>query len=147
LLPVKSNNEGIACYVGKYISKNVRERLLADKGARLVRHIGFKPGDRTARTKFGWNTENAWLWRHKLKAFALRKGFTNTDEIAKIYGPRWCYHLQEEILRERVNETFPSERGMYRSRAMEKLEFNIKFEEQLRFVLPSWERFPPSSQL
>jgi hypothetical protein len=40
LLPVKSTPEGMARYVGKYISKHVRARTAGDKGARLVRYLG-----------------------------------------------------------------------------------------------------------
>jgi hypothetical protein len=73
-------------------------------------------------------TENSWIWRHKLKAWATRNGFKSTDDIAKLYGPRWCYHLQEQILREPVLDCFPSEKAMHRSHGMEKLEFNAQYQ-------------------
>jgi hypothetical protein len=44
LMPIKSNAQGIARYVGKYIAKHIRQRLEEDKGARLVRFIGYKAG-------------------------------------------------------------------------------------------------------
>jgi len=111
LLPVKSTAEGIARYVGKYISKHVRERSEGDKGARLVRYLGYArgQGQRKASCRLAWNTDNAWLWRHKLKAFAERNGAQDTDDLVKMFGPRWAYHLQAEILAERVDEVFPSQ--------------------------------------
>ena len=108
LLPVKSNEEGIARYVGKYISKNVRERVLTDKGARLVRYLGYGPGDRRASARLAWNTENSWLWRHKLAAFAERMGLKDFSELQQAFGARWAWHLQGAIIAEHVTGVFPS---------------------------------------
>ena len=103
LLPVKSNQEGIARYVGKYISKHVRERLLEDKVARLVRYLGFKPGERTAHTRFAWNSDGAWLWRQKVGAFAREYGLRDLDEISRVCGKRWAWFLQERILEQELH--------------------------------------------
>jgi len=69
LLPVKSSADGIARYVGKYVSKHVKARKSEDSGARVVRFIGYKQGDRTASARFAWAGGNAFLWRHKLGAY------------------------------------------------------------------------------
>jgi len=109
LLPVKSNAEGIARYVGKYISKNVRERRPADKGARLVRYIGFKPGDRTAHSQLAWTSDNAWLWRHKLAAFAKEHNLRDMDAVTRAGGKRWAWHLQGWIMRQELHDVvYPS---------------------------------------
>jgi hypothetical protein len=108
----------IARYVGKYISKHVRERAEADKGARLVRYLGFSQGGRKASCRFGWNTDNGWLWRHKLAAYAERNGARNTEDLSKLFGPRWAYRLQAEILAERVDECHPSRRCAEKSFAL-----------------------------
>ena len=109
LLPVKSTAEGIARYVGKYISKHVTQRLKEDKGARVVRFIGYKPGDRTASCRFSWNSGNAWLWRQKLGAYAKRVGASDMTALKRVYGPRWAYYLKEEILVESLEGVvFPS---------------------------------------
>jgi hypothetical protein len=100
LMPVKSNAEGISRYVGKYISKHIGQRLAGDKGARLVRFIGYKTGDRSASCRFSWNSDNAWLWRHKVAAFAKRWGAKDSDDLRRIFGPRWAYHRCGEILSE-----------------------------------------------
>jgi hypothetical protein len=110
LLPVKSCAEGIARYVGKYISKHVDMRLEGDKGARLVRYLGFGQGGRKASCRFGWNNNNGWLWRHKLAAYAARNGAKDTEDLVKVFGPRWAYRLQAEILAERLDECYPSRR-------------------------------------
>jgi hypothetical protein len=119
LLPVKSCAEGIARYVGKYISKHVRERAEADKGARLVRYLGYGQGGRKASCRFGWNTDNGWLWRHKLAAYAERNGARSTEDLAKLFGPRWAYLLQAEILEARLDEVHPSKRAAWRSKELE----------------------------
>jgi len=107
LLPVKSTAEGIAHYVGKYVAKHVANREEADKGARVVRFIGFKPGDRRASTRFGWNNSNAWLWRQKLKAYAAKIGAEDTDAIKVLFGNRWSRILEDEIMSMKVEEAFP----------------------------------------
>jgi hypothetical protein len=115
LLPVRSTAEGIARYVGAYIGKHVREREDADKGARLVSYIGYGPGDRKGSARFSWNTPNGWLWRHKLGAYAERNGARDTDDLVKLFGPRWAYRLQAEILAERLDEVHPSKAVAERS--------------------------------
>jgi hypothetical protein len=115
LLPVKSTVDGIARYVGKYLAKHVRQRSEHDKGARVVRFLGYKPGDRTASPRFSWNTENGWLWRHKLKAFCKHYGLSTTDKLQEIFGPRWCFFLQHEIMSMRVDDCHPSEACAMRS--------------------------------
>lgn len=108
-LPVRSNAEGIARYVGKYISKHIGNRKPEDKGARLVRYFGYRPGQRVAGPAFHWHNDNSWLWRMKLKQWATRKGFKDTDEIKALWGPRWCFLLQNEILAEKLdNVVYPS---------------------------------------
>ena len=110
LMPIKSNAQGIARYVGKYIAKHIRQRLEEDKGARLVRFIGYKAGDRTASCRFSWNSENAWLWRHKVAAYGKRFGVADLDGMRSKFGPRWAYQRCREILAEPLEGiVFPSE--------------------------------------
>jgi hypothetical protein len=116
LMPIKSNAEGIARYVGKYIAKHIGQRVEEDKGARLVRFIGYKAADRTASCLFSWNSENAWLWRHKVAAFAKRYGVTDLDGMRRTFGPRWAYQRCREILAEPLEGVvFPSESAAMKS--------------------------------
>jgi hypothetical protein len=115
LLPVKSTADGIAYYLGGYIGKHVRHRLDFDKGARLVRYGGYGPGDRKASARLAWNTDNAWLWRHKLAAFAQRMGLKDFADLQKAFGPRWAWHLQGAIIAEHITGVFPSEAVARRS--------------------------------
>jgi hypothetical protein len=109
LMPIKSNAQGIARYVGKYISKHITQRREEDKGARVVRFIGFKPGMRRTCGRFSWNNDNAWLWRQKLAVFAGERGITDLLGMKKRFGPRWAYRLQGRILaQELVGVTYPS---------------------------------------
>jgi hypothetical protein len=112
LMPVKSNAEGIARYVGKYISKHVTQRLPEDKGARVVRFIGYKPGMRRACCRFSWNTDNGWLWRHKTAMFAGRHGLTDIEQMKRRFGRRWAYRLQKRIIAEFLEGVeFPSRKA------------------------------------
>ena len=109
VLPVKTTVEGVAYYLGGYIGKNVKHRVEFDKGARLVHYGGFGPGERRASTRLAWNTDNAWLWRQKLAAFAQRMGVKDFADLQKAFGPRWAWHLQGSIIAEHITGEFPSE--------------------------------------
>jgi len=112
LMPVKSNAQGISRYVGKYISKHVTQRLPEDKGARVVRFIGYKSGMRRACCRFSWNTDNGWLWRHKTAMFAGRHGIKDIGQMKKFFGSRWAYHLQKRIISEFLEGVvFPSRKA------------------------------------
>ena len=99
LLPVKSTADGIARYVGKYLAKHIGNRLQSDKGARVIRFLGFRPEQRKANRKFSWNTTGGWLWRMKLKEFCRLHHFADTSAVGRKFGPRWAYHLQDMIAR------------------------------------------------
>ncbi len=103
LLPVKSTEEGIARYIGKYISKHVSQREERDKGFRLVE---YTRGARMSSTRFGWNTEGAGQWRAKVGLFCRILGANGATpdrspvpfrDLSLICGPRWAYHHREFI--------------------------------------------------
>lgn len=120
LLPVKSTVEGIARYVGKYVSKHIEQREERDKGARVVRFIGYRPGDRRISARFAWNTENGWLWRQKVGAWCKSHGIENLGELQERVGPRWAWRLKEEILATRIDGlVFPSREALDRAEEME----------------------------
>lgn len=101
LLPVKSNIEAMAKYVGKYIAKHVTERLPEDKGARLVR---YSRGARVGTTRFQFNSPGASEWRRKVATFAEIVQTNNPHEViadisdlSRFIGPRWAYHYGDFI--------------------------------------------------
>jgi len=96
LLPVKSTGEGIARYVGKYISKHIENREEKDKGVRLV---AMSRGARVGTTRFAWNTDGSWLWRRKLKALADALGVLEIGQMATLFGPRWAFRWKDIIAR------------------------------------------------
>jgi len=63
----------------------------------------YKPGVRRACCRFSWNTDNGWLWHHKVAAFAERYGLTGIEQMRMCFGPRWAYHLQGQILGEQLD--------------------------------------------
>lgn len=101
LLPVKSTSEGIARYVGKYISKHLQARQDDDKGLRLVE---YSQNARMASTRFQFATKGAASWRRKLKLFASMickaRGYPvpSMQALSKLLGPRWAYQWREFIL-------------------------------------------------
>jgi hypothetical protein len=103
LLPVKSTGEGIARYVGKYVSKHIGLRSPDDVGARVIRFIGYKPNDRTCYASFAWNTPNSRMWRRKLALFANSVGAETTDDLKRLFGPRWAFMFFDEIMAVELN--------------------------------------------
>lgn len=108
LMPVRSNDEGIGRYVGKYISKHHAARKEEDRGIRLVE---YSKGARMARTRFAWATDNAAMWRAKVRTFAqivntwihdeatkrnLPK-INSIDDLSKWLGPRWAFDYRKFI--------------------------------------------------
>ena len=100
LLPVKSTGEGIARYVGKYISKAVGRRNHLDHGARLVE---YSRGARIANTKFAWASNGATAWRKKVGLFAQIVAFQNGidslsfSDLSLMLGPRWAHRHRSFI--------------------------------------------------
>jgi hypothetical protein len=101
LLPVKSTSEGIARYVGKYVSKHIENRQDRDKGVRLV---AMSKGARIGSTRFAWATPGAWLWRKKLSLLAESLGIDSIEEMSEEFGPRWAYRIQEIVARFQLRE-------------------------------------------
>lgn len=101
LLPVKSSAEGIARYVGKYLSKNVSARPEADKGSRLY---GGTRTDRPGSTRFQWVTDGSAEWRAKVWQFVLTmraaypdRNWRDLSDLSRNLGKRWAYHYRDTI--------------------------------------------------
>lgn len=101
LLPVKSTAEGIARYVGKYISKHVIQREERDKGFRLVE---YSRGARMVSARFTFVSDGSARWRRKLALFAaivateLGVDHLNFSDLALVLGPKWAYFNRSFIL-------------------------------------------------
>lgn len=92
LTPVRKTSEAVACYVSKYIEKNVCNRLPDDKRKKLVRYLGWekeqlKPND------FSWATERAMCWRGKARELASLVQVYDRERWAEVAGPRWAFFV------------------------------------------------------
>lgn len=94
LLPIKTNDEAISKYVGKYLSKHVNARTDQDKGVRL---FSCSAGFAKSVTSMAWNSDGSKEWRRKVSKFADIVNVKNEIEIARRYGAKWAYHLQPLI--------------------------------------------------
>lgn len=94
LLPVKSNADGIARYVGKYISKHIGTRAEEHKGVRL---ISYSTGWERNSIRFAWNTENSHEWRRKVEIFAEHHGCTEIYHLSAKFGSNWAYKYAQDI--------------------------------------------------
>lgn len=114
LLPIKTNSDGLARYVGKYIGKHIGNRSLADKGVRLCQ---FSQGNwKVSTSKFQFVSKGSQLWRAKVKKFVeLVNGlltedvegfmpfatFDFSDRITQELGSKWIYLNRHSIVNER----------------------------------------------
>ena|GEM_PF-1192069 len=105
LMPVKSNADGVARYVGKYIQKNLDCRTAADKGARLVSYS--KGAGQVKANGFAWNSPRAYLWRTKLAQMADKCGILEYKELKETFGARWAWTIQKRVISEELLE-FPT---------------------------------------
>jgi hypothetical protein len=136
VLPIRSTGAAVACYMGKYVGKCIGNRRPQDKGARLVRFVGFSSKDaagnrfstRKANARFAWANDNAWLWRQKVAIFAHQAGAKTMEDLQRLFGPRWAYHFQASIMEIRIDQVCPSERAA-------RIEMNLREKTQLRVNL------------
>ncbi len=95
MLPIKSDVEIMAKYVGKYISKELGSRNNDDKGVRLVNSSRGWPKNSV---NFQWHTDGAQEWRKKISLFAKINGCEDLYDLTQKLGPRWAWNYQQEIL-------------------------------------------------
>ena len=92
LTPIEKTGGAVACYVSKYVEKNLFNRLEEDYRKKLVRYIGWgkaqlKPNE------FSWATARAGAWRSKAAALAELVGIDTREEMREACGPRWAFHV------------------------------------------------------
>lgn len=94
LVPIRSNAEAMARYVGKYISKHIGQRDESSKGVRLV---SYSQGWAKNSIKMAWHTEGAQEWRRKLGLFAQMMGCSELYQLTDKLGSDWAYRYTQEI--------------------------------------------------
>jgi hypothetical protein len=87
LLPIRSNAEGIARYVGKYLEKGSMYRGEQFKGARMVR---YSRGWRAVSQNFAWR-ESGQSWRKLIAEVADLLHCKNMEVLRKRLGRYWAY--------------------------------------------------------
>lgn len=93
--PIEKTAEAVACYVSKYVCKNLFARLDVDKGKKLVRYGGFSRHIKA--NDFGWCNARATAWRKKAEELAsmagVESGQAGREEVAEVFGSRWAFRL------------------------------------------------------
>lgn len=97
LIPIRTNQEAIAHYVGGYIRKSLDSRPDEAKGCRLVTYSKGFPR-RVTGHQFQWNCPSTALWRAKLAIFARLHGIDDFDDLSATFGPRWAWWFRDIIL-------------------------------------------------
>ena len=96
LLPIRTNQEAMARYLGKYISKHIGCRTAQDRGVRLV---NYSRNWSKNSSRFSWNTEGSKEWRRKLQIFANMHGCPTLYALKMKLGPNWAYWYSDVIYR------------------------------------------------
>jgi hypothetical protein len=127
LEPIKSNEDAIAFYVGKYVSKQIGQRPETDKGVRL---INYSRGWLKNSVNIAWHNGNATLWRKKVAIFARMNGCQELYQLSEKLGSNWAYKYTQEIFDiELVPSKFRDE--VYGKENQYKERLNTKLEERL----------------
>ena len=116
LMPIEYP-DNIGSYLGKYLVKEDRKQearknhedlgVSVDIKKRRTRMITYsKREHRVANTRFSWvkNKTESKPIRKRIGEWASYRGFKNTEEIKKFYGPRWSYHLYGEFLKDELRQ-------------------------------------------
>ncbi len=107
LLPIRSNEQAMSRYLGKYISKHLGNREEQDRGVRLV---NYSRGWSRNSIRFAWYTENSVEWRRKLSLFAHSQGCTEFYQLTDKLGPGWAYRFATDIMN--IDETLTAAGGV-----------------------------------
>lgn len=94
LLPIRTNIEAAAKYVGKYVSKDMNH-FDQDKG---VRRISYSKGQVRSSSNFAWHSEGSQEWRRKVNVLAHFLGMEDMHDFKARFGPRWAYFLADTIM-------------------------------------------------
>lgn len=93
LMPIKSP-EAMGKYVGKYIGKHMDARLVMDKGVRLVQ---CSRGWKRCSSSFAFASPGGWVYRAKLRQFAVKRGCVSFDQLRRRFGRSWAYQFRDLI--------------------------------------------------
>lgn len=92
LTPIKKTGEAIACYVSKYVEKNLFNRLPDDRRKKLVRYLGWSKAQLKP-NEFSWASARAASWRIKTRQLAACVGVGAREQMPAIFGPRWAFKV------------------------------------------------------
>ena len=90
-IPVLSNVQAVARYVGKYVTKEAMFREARDKGLRTLR---YSLEYRKCAARWSFVEGNAAIFR---KGCAVLSALIQTEDFTATLGNRWAYHWREQI--------------------------------------------------
>jgi hypothetical protein len=106
LTPIEKTGGAVACYISKYIEKNVCNRLAQDKRKKLVRYIGWEKCQLKA-NEFEWNGKRAEAWRGKARQLVGLLGLSLPDADFKIpaHVTLFCFQSLGKIRQKMMDGT------------------------------------------
>jgi hypothetical protein len=96
-LPILSNAQALARYVGAYVTTASGARRLGDKGMRTVR---YALSSRSASIRWSWADGNGQVWRRGLQVLSMALGieYENYEkEFKEKFGEKWAWRLKETV--------------------------------------------------
>ena len=101
LLPIRSTDEALGNYVGKYLNKAaVIRKETGWHGVRLTR---YTHGSNQHNANFAWVSNGSTLWRSKLATLGKWLGISpngpvhEIDQLTEVLGDRWAHKLRPII--------------------------------------------------
>lgn len=90
------DQDAVAAYIAKYVTKDGGARLPVDAGAKRVRWV-CKRGFRQVGCAFARSTARAESNRARLGAFCDWAGAADQDDFRRVFGPRWFWKFRHEV--------------------------------------------------
>lgn len=97
LVPVRSNFEGMAKYIGKYLEKGCMNRAPDQKGVRMF-NASLKGWNKRVSMRFQFISEGSGNFRSRVARLATHIGATEDEGLSPHLGKKWAYRLKPWLM-------------------------------------------------
>jgi hypothetical protein len=97
LVPVRSNFEGMAKYIGKYLEKGCMNRAPEQKGVRMF-NASLKGWTKRVSMRFQFLSEASGNFRSRVARLADHLSVSESDGISSYLGIKWAYRLRPWLI-------------------------------------------------
>lgn len=97
LVPVRSNFEGMAKYIGKYLEKGCGHRPPEQKGVRMF-NASLKGWTKRVSMRFQFLSDGSGNFRSRVARLADHLGASEAEGLTPQLGPKWAYRLKPWLM-------------------------------------------------